>query len=330
MQAIVVKAIGCFELTNVPKPSPGTGEVLIEVAVAGLCRTDLKIIEVGHRDLVLPRIPAEEVAGTVCDVGSPEDRHLVGKRVYVYPGTSCGLCSACKNGAENLCAEMRIMGFHRDGGFAQYVVSPVASILEIPGNTSFEQAVFAEPLSCCLNALELGRLREGDHIAIWGAGSAGTLLARAAASFGAHPTVIEPDDRRRVMIQGFPCPPNTRFDVSVVAVGSAGAYAEAGESLAPRGRLVIFSGLPAGESRQLIDFNRLHYLEQTVVGAYGCSRRHARQALDLIVNGQVQVANMISHRLTLNEFDLALELVKHRKGMKILIYPSTKRKDQAK
>ena len=225
---------------------------------------------------------------------------------------------------------MRIMGFHRDGGFAQYVTSPVASIIEIPDNTSFEQAVFAEPLSCCLNALELGRLREGDHIAIWGAGPAGTLLARAAASLGAHPTVIEPDDRGRVMIHGFPCLPNTRFDVSVIAVGSASAYAEAGESLAPRGRLVVFSGLPDGESRQLIDFNRLHYLEQTVVGAYGCSRRHARQALDLIASGQVQVADMISHRLTLNEFDLALELVKHRKGMKILIYPSAEKKNQAK
>ena len=102
MQAIVVKAIGRFELTNVPKPFPGSGEVLIEVAVAGFCRTDLKIIEVGHRDLVLPRIPAEEVAGTVCDVGSPEDRHFIGTRVFVYPGTSCGRCSACKNGAESV------------------------------------------------------------------------------------------------------------------------------------------------------------------------------------------------------------------------------------
>ena len=218
------------------------------------------------------------------------------------------------------------MGFHRDGGFAQYVVSPVASIFEIPGNTPFEQAVFAEPLSCCLNALELGGLREGDHIAIWGAGPAGTLLSRAAASLGAYPAVIEPDDRRRSMIQGFPCPPNTRFDLAVVAVGSAGAYAEAGESLAPRGRLVIFSGLPTGETRQLVDFNRLHYLEQTVVGAYGCSRRHARQALDLIAKGRIQVTDMISHRFALQELSVALELVKHHRGMKILIYPSTERK----
>lgn len=330
MPAIVVKTIGRFELTNVPKPSPGPGEALIEVAVAGLCRTDLKIIEVGHRDLVLPRIPAEEVVGTVCNVGSPADRQLVGKRVFVYPGTNCGLCQACKKGAKNLCVKMSIMGFHRDGGFAQYVVSPVASILEIPVNTSFEQAVFAEPLSCCLNALELGQLREGDHIAIWGAGPAGTLLARAAASFGAHPVVIEPDDRRRSMIQGIPRPPNTHFDLAVVSVGSSSAYAEARESLAPRGRLVIFSGLPAAEAYQRIDFNRLHYLEQTVVGAYGCSRHHARQALDLIANGRVRVADLISHRLTLDEFELALELVKHRKGMKILIYPSAKRKDQAK
>ncbi len=105
MQAIVVKAIERFELTNVPKPSPGPGKALIEVVVAGLCRTDLKIIEVGHRDLVLPRIPAEEVVGTICAIGYPEDQRLIGKRVFVYPGTSCGLCSACKKGAENLCVK---------------------------------------------------------------------------------------------------------------------------------------------------------------------------------------------------------------------------------
>ena len=326
MPAIVVKAIGHYELMNVPKPSPGPGEALVEVAVAGLCRTDFKIIEAGHRDLILPRIPAEEVAGTVCAVGSPADRNLAGQRVFVYPGTSCGACRACRAGAGNLCAEMRIMGFHRDGGFAQYVVSPVASLVEIPASISFEQAVFAEPLSCCLNALELWRLSEGEHIAIWGAGPAGTLLSRAAASLGAHPVVIEPDERRRDMIKGFICPPDKRFDVSIVAVGSAGAYSQAVECLAPRGRLVVFAGLSAAESRQAVDFNRLHYLEQTVVGAYGSSWRHAVQALNLIAGGRVRVADLISHRFPLRELGRALELVKRRQGMKIMIYPTTERK----
>ena len=322
MQAIVVKAIGRFELTNVPKPSPRSGEVLIEVAVAGFCRTDLKIIEVGHRDLVLPRIPAEEVVGTVCDCGSPEDRHLIGKRVYVYPGTSCGFCIPCKNGAENLCAEMRIMGFHRDGGFAQYVVSPVASILEIHGNTSFEQAVFAEPLSCCLNALELSQLKKGETIAIWGGGPAGTLLSRAALAIGANVVVIETDERRRKLIQGLSCVPDEMFDVAIVAAGSCDAYEQAIRHLNLRGRLIVFSGLAPDNAKQSIDLNQLHYNEQSVTGAYGCSYRHGEQALKWISEAKVVVTDMISHRLPLRELSQALNLVRNRLGMKILLYPN--------
>jgi L-iditol 2-dehydrogenase len=129
MKAVVVEQIGDFRLADIPCPEPGAGEMLIKTAVTGLCRTDLKIIEVGHRDLVLPRVPGEEVVGTVCAVGPDVDSEYMGQRVYVYPGTSCGHCKPCQQGAGNLCSGMQIMGFHRDGGFADYVAAPVESII---------------------------------------------------------------------------------------------------------------------------------------------------------------------------------------------------------
>ena len=130
MKAVVVEEIGDFRLADISCPEPGPGEVLIQTAVTGLCRTDLKIIEVGHRDLVLPRVPGEEVVGTVCAVGPDVASDLMGKRVYVYPGTSCGSCKPCLQGAGNLCTGMQIMGFHRDGGFAEYVTAPINSLPE--------------------------------------------------------------------------------------------------------------------------------------------------------------------------------------------------------
>lgn len=79
MKAVVVEQIGDFRLADTPRPEPGAGEVLIQTAVTGLCRTDLKIIKVGHRDLVLPRVPGEEVVGTVCAVGPDVDsKYYVG------------------------------------------------------------------------------------------------------------------------------------------------------------------------------------------------------------------------------------------------------------
>jgi L-iditol 2-dehydrogenase len=322
MHAVVVRTIGGFCFEDVDVPEPGSGEVLIETAVTGLCRTDLKIIEVGHRDLVLPRVPGEEVVGTIRTVGHGVASEFTGQRVYVYPGTSCGICRPCLQGAGNLCREMKIMGFHRDGGFATYVVAPVTSIIRIPDGCDFDHAVTAEPLSCCLNALERAHLQPDETIGIWGGGPAGTFLSRAATAMGAEVTVIEPDTGRHTYHDNVRCTPDSCFfDVAIVAVGSVQAYKEALVHLEPRGRLVIFSGLAKEDTNQSIDLNRIHYGETSITGAYGCSYHHGEQALQLIHSGKVVVADMISHRMPLADLGRALDFVRNRSGMKILLYP---------
>jgi len=321
MQAVSVREIGSFQFEQRPVPQPGPGEVLLRVTVTGLCRTDLKIIQVGHRDLVLPRIPGEEVVGEVVALGPQVDPTLLHQRCYVYPGEWCGSCAACRAGAENLCRFMQIMGFHRDGGFAGYVIAPTKSLILLPEGLSDEQAVFAEPLSCCLNALELARLAPTETIAIWGGGPAGQLLARAASSYDALPTVIEPDPQRRELAKGVAEPPEQLFDVCVVAVGNNAAYQQALAHLTPRGRLVVFSGLSKETPAITTDFNQLHYLEQMVVGAYGCCYRHGRQAINLLQSGRLEVRDLISHRMPLSQLAEALELVANRQCMKIHLYP---------
>nr|MBF0221858.1 alcohol dehydrogenase catalytic domain-containing protein [Desulfobulbaceae bacterium] len=321
MKAIVVKEIGSFEVCTLDLPQPGFDEVLIKVEVTGLCRTDLKIIEVGHRDLVMPRIPGEEVVGSICGVGDGVHNFKEGQRVYVYPGTSCGQCPLCLVGAGNLCKSMQIMGFHRDGGFAEYVVAPVQSLILVPDNLTPDQAVFAEPLSCCLNALELARLTEGETIGIWGGGPAGVLLSRAALAKGAEATLIEPHPKRRAFSKELsPALTDQMYDVCIIAVGDKGAYQDALGHLKPRGRLVVFSGLPKDDCALPIDFNTLHYLEQTLVGAYGCSFRHGVEALALLSDGRIQVDDMVSHRMPLWELKDALRLVSEKISMKVLLY----------
>lgn len=321
MSAVVVERIGAFDLKRVPVRDLEDDEVLIKVEVTGLCRTDLKLIRVGHRDLVLPRIPGEEVIGTVCNTGGKMKNIEAGSRVYVYPGVWCGVCPACLKGAKNLCRDMRIMGFHRDGGFAEYVIAPAQSIIPVPERLSADLAIFAEPLSCCLNALELARLGKKETIGIWGAGPAGTLLARAARAIGAEPFTIDPDERRRKIAGGIFSPGNRKFDVCIIAVGSTQAYREALAAMKPRGRLVVFSGLHPSDDELPVSFNQLHYHEQTLVGAYGCSFRHGVQALQLIAEEDVRVEDMISHRMPLRELDSALQIVEKRQGMKVLLYP---------
>ena len=321
MKSIMVKEIGSFDIVFSRIREIKPDEVLIKVTVSGLCRTDLKIVEEGHPDLVLPRIPGEEVVGTVYAKGNAVRGIEKGQTVYVYPGIWCDECPACKQGAENLCKKMQIMGFHRHGGFAEYVIVPAQSVIPIPEGLSGEEAVFAEPLSCCLNALEHVEAVKGKDIGIWGAGPAGTLLARAATAHGGHPFSIELDPRRRKLIKGFWPVPNKLFDICIVAVGSEAAYQEALEHITPRGYLVVFSGLSRRRQFQRLNLNQLHYQEQKIVGAYGCCYRHGVKALQHIADGSIPVRDMISHRLSLWELEEALSIVKRREGMKVLLYP---------
>lgn len=316
---ILVSGIDDFAIVRRPLPSLTPGETLVRVTVTGLCRTDLKLIRAGHRDLVLPRIPGEEVVGVVED--SQDQTFPKGTRVWVYPGDWCGQCAACHSGAENLCRSMRIMGFHRDGGFARYVAVPTKSLIALPADLPDTQAIFAEPLSCCLNALELARLRAGERLGVWGAGPAGTLLVRAGRAMAAHTTVIEVDKKRCEKAGGIANIGDAMFDVAIVAVGDASAYQAAMQHLAPRGRLVIFSGLSPASTLQAIDFNQLHYYEQTLVGAYGCAPRHGLQALNLLASGAVPVADLVTHHLSLWDLATGLDHVAQRTGMKVLLDP---------
>jgi len=321
MKAIVVEKIGEFAYLDCPAPTPLAGELLIRVHVTGLCRTDLKIIERGHRDLILPRIPGEEVVGTVIGQGSEVAADWIGKRVYLYPGISCGHCRPCLRGAGNLCTQMRIMGFHRDGGFAEQVTCPAQSAIALPDGLGFDTAVLAEPLSCCLNGIGQADPQEGDRALIFGAGPAGTLLARSLRAAGCTVDIVEPDARRRLLAGGFEQPPNPPYDIVIPAVGDAQVHDLAVKLLAPRGRLVLFSGLTSEESCRSLDVNEMHYLEQTLVGAYGCSYRHGVQAIDWLHRQVVRVDDMISHRLPLSALGQALDLVRTRAGMKILLDP---------
>jgi L-iditol 2-dehydrogenase len=345
MEAVLVRDVGVYGVTSLPVPEPGPGEALIRVNVTGLCRTDLKLVRHGHRDLELPRVPGEEVVGQIVALGPAGPpaagasgasslaarRFLPGDRVYVYPGVWCGECPSCRRGAENLCRAMRIMGFHRDGGFAEYVAVPVQSLIPVPAGLHDEEAVFAEPLSCCLNALELGRVGEGDVLGIWGAGPAGTLLCRAGALLGAVPYVVEPDERRRAFVAGAPgtpaaatysAEPPVQADVAIVAVGDPAAYEQALRVLAPRGRLVVFSGLlPAADEAFHVSLNAVHYHEHTVVGAYGCCFRHGADALALLATGRLRVDDLVSHRLPLAALERGLDAVAGREGMKVHLYP---------
>jgi L-iditol 2-dehydrogenase len=163
-------------------PQPQKGQALMKVRSSAICRTDAKMWKMGHRDLILPRVLGHEC----CAI-----REDTGNRYVIWPGNACGQCGSCRDGYENLCDDMQILGFHKDGGLAEYTVVAESNLVPVPDNLSDDLACLAEPLACTINALKMADVKKVMKILIYGAGPVGLMMALAAKVRGAVPTVCE-------------------------------------------------------------------------------------------------------------------------------------------
>src|SRR5262245_46457812 len=154
MKAVVIHEHGDvdkLQIEDVETPVPGPDEVLIQVKAVALNHLDLWVRKgVPGQRMPLPMIPGSDIAGVVKKAGSFVKGVKTGDRVVVSPGVSCGRCSVCLSGHDNLCASYGIIGENRDGGCAEYVSVPGVNVIPIPGKLTFNEAA-AIPL-CFLTA----------------------------------------------------------------------------------------------------------------------------------------------------------------------------------
>src|SRR2546421_8343146 len=153
-------APGDLRLEDAPEPVAGPGEVRIRVRNCSTCGTDVKIFNHGHHHLVPPRVIGHEIAGEV--VESLVDDWTPGDRVQVIAAVPCGQCPDCRHGSMTVCPNQTSVGYHYDGGFAEYLVVPKAVLAvdrlnRIPDGGGVGPASLAEPLACGLHGQALGR-----------------------------------------------------------------------------------------------------------------------------------------------------------------------------
>ena len=173
-------------------PSPGGGEVLVQVEVCGVCRTDLHVADGDlpvHRTAV---VPGHEVVGHVVEVGRGPTRFDVGDRVgLAWLRGTCGACRWCRAGRENLCPDATFTGWDADGGYAEYVVAPAAYAYSLPAELPSEQAA---PLLCAgiigYRSLRRAALPPGGRLGIYGFGASAHLTAQIAVAEGAEVHVL--------------------------------------------------------------------------------------------------------------------------------------------
>ena len=279
---ILLKGIQELEVTQVFSSDDITPKdwVQLDVLYCALCRTDAKLWREGHRDLSLPRVPGHEVAA-----------RKDGVNYAVWPGITCGKCKYCLSGDENLCEEMKIIGFHTDGGFSTTICVPKYSLIPLPVELIPKHAVFAEPAGCILNAFRKLGLRQGQRLLIYGAGTVGLLAALLGKEFGAELTILEKSEVKIQKAKQFSRSTSIRivketndsnFDCILIACSDPIAFLSSIPRARKGGKIAHFSGLEKNEQAETNLLNLVHYKELAVVGSYGLTKRDMEKALILL------------------------------------------------
>lgn len=336
-------APGDIRVEEAPEPVAGPGEIKIRVRNCSTCGTDVKISKHGHHHISPPRVMGHEISGEVVDAVDAGE-WAPGDRVQVIAAIPCGTCGECRRGRMTVCPNQESMGYHYDGGFAEYMIIPakvlaVDGVNRIPEGIGFAEASVAEPLACVLNGQELARVGEGDDVVIMGSGPIGCLHVRLARSRGAARVfLLDINAERLEMAAGLVRPDAALHgedvveqvlkltegrgaDVVITAAASGAAQEQALLMAARQGRISFFGGLPKDNPVIRCDSNLVHYRELTIVGANGSSPAHNARALRLIADGSVPVSDLITHRLPLTEVLEGIDIVSRGEAIKVTVEP---------
>ncbi len=348
MLAAVYRGVNDVRLETVPVPKIGPGELLLRVHTCGVCGTDLKKIATGSHSA--PRIFGHETSGMVAAVGAGVRNFQPGDRVVVFHHIPCRECYYCRHKTFAQCPTYKKVGCTAGfepsgGGFAEYVRVMdwivEQGTLRIPEGVSFEQACFVEPVNTCMKGIQALRLQPGETVLAIGQGPIGIILSVLARRAGA--SVITSDlypERLRISKSlGFERAIDASqqdavdfvreqtegrgADAVILAVGSNALIRPAMEAARPGGRVLLFAQTQRGEV--VVDPAAICVDEKTLVGSYSASVDLQHESVRFVMNGEMDLQRLISHRFSLQESVRAFELAAHPQpaSMKIVIQPGS-------
>ncbi|MCO5065711.1 MAG: zinc-dependent alcohol dehydrogenase family protein [Rhizobiaceae bacterium] len=318
MKAVRLEAVGQLFLRDIERPEPGPGDLLVRVDACGICGTDRHLFR-GTFPSRPPVTIGHELCGTVVDLAPDVTGFEVGVLVTCDPNVACRQCAQCQDGRSNLCAHMRTIGIHSDGGLAEFVLVPAAQACALPSSLDPAHGAFCEPLACCLHAVDLAAIRPGASVVVLGGGVIGLLTVQLARLAGAANVVLvtrQPSKRELALEIGATAAidPNAGSVVDRIAgpegllPGGAEVVIEcagAPETMSQMTRLarsggtvVVLGVMPKG---QTIPFEPQELLvrELKIFGSF-INPSTLRRASQLIANRAIELDRLISRKVPLD------------------------------
>ncbi|MFQ5861475.1 MAG: zinc-binding dehydrogenase, partial [Dehalococcoidia bacterium] len=351
MQAVVYPRPNEMELRQVAVPRPGPYEALVQVMSTTICATDLKIFAGQFPGTRFPHTPGHEWSGLVVAVGASVSEVAVGDRVGVEIHVGCGRCQRCGEGLNNLClnygnvaAGHAHIGFTVNGGLAQYCAVLAKAVHRLSKEVDYDAGAFTDNVGLVLYAVERGRLRPGERVAVIGPGAMGLIAVQVARAMGAARVVLAGTRQERLALlgeRGADALVNVREvedPVKTIQEAAGGAGADlvvefAGTEEAARlavlsarrgGRVVLAGATGPGQSLSGIDLSTIVRGHLEILGSVASGRGAAHRGLALLASGAVDVRPLITHHFPLDRFQEAWETFKERRdgAIRVMMHPN--------
>lgn len=340
MKAAVLTEPGVMPtVQEVPTPVAGPDQVLIKVAACGVCHTDLHYIEHGVPTFKPPPvILGHEASGTVAAVGDRVEDLELGTRVLAPAVVSCGQCTYCRDGRENICSSMVMFGNHVDGAYAEYFLAPAKDIFELPESVPLEEgAVIADAVSTPYHAVvNRGRVRPGDVVVVFGCGGVGINAIQIAAMCGARVVAVDISDKKLEWAKKFgasECINASEHervsktirsltgggaDVVFEVIGRPETIESAFDCVRTGGRLVVvgYTNKPVSLSAAKIMFREID-----VLGSLGCRCVDYPRIIQMCADGLINVSEMVTHRFPLEDLAEAFAVMKSGESLRSIVIP---------
>jgi L-iditol 2-dehydrogenase len=331
MKAVRLHGLGDLRLHDEPRPTPAQGETLIRVTAVGLCGSDLHWFDegsIGDARLSKALVLGHEFAGITG----------AGERVAVDPAIPCERCEFCREGNPNLCTALRFAGHGADdGALRESMVWPARCFYPLPDSLTDIDGAMLEPLGVALHAVDLGHVKPGISVGVFGCGPIGLLIVQlvraagattiiatdklehrldAARSFGATAIIQATDGQEAEQVLA--ATSGRGVDVAFEVAG-ANAAVEVAITAAKPGARVVLVGIPP-DDRTAFTASAARRKGLTIKLSRRMKHSYPR-SIQLVASGRIELRSLVTHRFPLVEFQKAFAAARRREGLKIIVEP---------